>query len=494
MRAFIFSVLIPIAVCSPREVLAKDLAADLYQANCAQCHGALLQGAQGPSLLQNADPRLNDESDVARIIRDGLPEKGMPGWNGKISAAEITSLAQFIKERREENSAEHLRLIDRERIRSLPQRLVRSEVQAFTVELVAEPDKPTGLVALPDGRLLISQERGGLRLVERSGLVAGAVEGVPPCHPTDVFHRVLLGVALHPRYRQNGWIYLTCGNSVTDSTGKVTTEVMLIRGRLRAHAWVDSEILVHVPTNSSVGAPIAFDDQGHVFLTTASAAGLGTGPESKVAGDGPLAVATLMATPPQDLASPNGKILRYSDDGSIPSDNPFVGSPNAYGATWSLGIRNAAGLAFDSAPGQLWATDHGPRGGDKINRILKGHNYGWPVISYGTRYDGVAFTKETERAGMDQPVVTWAPDIGVSALTIYRGKAFPRWDGDLLVGSLVKQDLLRIVLSGDAVVLQEVLLPRLGRIRALAVGPKGEIYVALELAQQGAVVRLVPHG
>jgi glucose/arabinose dehydrogenase len=151
-------------------------------------------------------------------------------------------------------------------------------------------------------------------------------------------------------------------------------------------------------------------------------------------------------------------------------------------------------LAFDSKRNELWATDHGPRGGDKINRILKGHNYGWPVISYGTRYDGVAFTKETEREGMDQPVVTWTPDIGVSALAIYRGTAFPRWNGNLLVGSLVKQELLRVVLSDNTAVLQEVLLPHLGRIRALTIGLNGQIYVALELAQQGAIVRLVPQG
>jgi glucose/arabinose dehydrogenase len=277
-----------------------------------------------------------------------------------------------------------------------------------------------------------------------------------------------------------------------DNAGKGITEVLLIRGRLHAHAWVDSELLVRVPTNSSSVGPIAFDGQGHVFLTTASAAGLGTGPESKIPGDGPLPVATLMATQPQGLTNPNGKILRFNDDGTVPVDNPFSGSPNAYGAIWSLGIRNAAGLAFDFESSQLWATDHGPRGGDKINRILEGHNYGWPVISYGMRYDGVAFTKETERDGMDQPVVTWTPDIGVSALAVYRGAAFPRWNDNLLVGSLVKQELLRIALSNDAPVVQEVLLPHLGRIRALAIGLKGEIYVALELAQQGAIVRLVP--
>jgi glucose/arabinose dehydrogenase len=416
----------------------------------------------------------------------------MPAWGDKISDGDIASLVQLIGSRRSENSAERLRQADQESIRAFRRGPIHSEVQAIRMELVAEPAKPTGMAVLPDGGLLITQERGGLRIVDKSGLAPEPIQGVPSCRPTDFFRRVLLGVALHPGYRQNGWIYLTCGNSEVDGTGTVNTDVMLIRGRLRAHTWVDSEILVHVPTGISVGAPIAFDLRGHVFLSTASAAGLGTGPESKVAGNGPLPLADLMATQPQDLTSPSGKILRYDDDGRIPNDNPFIDSPHAFAAIWSLGIRNAAALAFDVERNQLWATDHGPRGGDKINRILKGHNYGWPVISYGTRYDGVAFTKETEHEGMDQPFLNWTPDIGVSALTIYRGAAFPRWNGNLLIGSLVQRALLRVVPDGDLPTLQEVLIPNLGRIRALAVGPKGEIYVALELSQQGAILRLTP--
>jgi aldose sugar dehydrogenase len=489
MRALL-SIFLLVTSYSSMEVFAGDSAPSLYQTNCAQCHGSQLQGAQGPSLL-SSEQKLNDEQ-LVKMIRDGSPAKGMPAWRDTIPDVDIADLAHFIQTRRDENSTEHLRQTDRESIRSLPRGIIRSEVQAFRLELVAEPDRPTGIAVLPDGRLLITQERGGLRMVEKSGLAVAAIEGVPSCHPNDFFHRVLLGVAVHPHYHQNGWVYLTCGTSDTDSAGKTTTEVMLMRGRLRAHGWVDSEILVHVPTNSSVGAPITFDNQGHVFLSTASAAGLGTGPESKIPGSGPLSVAELMATPPQDLTSPNGKILRYNDDGGMPNDNPFIGSPKAFAAIWSLGIRNAAGLAFDSDRNQLWATDHGPRGGDKVNRIFKGHNYGWPVISYGTRYDGVAFTKEIEHEGMDQPFLSWTPDIGISALAVYRGAAFPHWSGNLLVGSLVQQALIRVVAAGDSAVLQEVLIPHLGRIRALAVGPNGEIYVALELAQQGAIVRLTP--
>jgi glucose/arabinose dehydrogenase len=245
-----------------------------------------------------------------------------------------------------------------------------------------------------------------------------------------------------------------------------------------------------------VSGPLAFDGKGHVFTATASAAGLGTGPESKVSGNEPLSAAALLAKPPQDLKDPAGKILRYNDDGSIPSDNPFISVPGVFAPIWSLGIRNAEGLAFDSIKGQLWATDHGPRGGDKINLILRGHNYGWPVISYGTRYDGIAFTNDTERDGMDQPAVNWTPDIGVSALTIYRGRGFPGWNENLLVGSIVTQQLFRLSFKNGHAVLEELIIQKLGRIRGIAVGSQGYIYLALELGQEGAIVRLVPslHG
>jgi glucose/arabinose dehydrogenase len=416
----------------------------------------------------------------------------MPSWKNELSDADIGELVQLIKEQRDEYSLKRLRLIDKERLISLRHRIIHSELEAFRVELVAKSGKPTGLASLPDGRLLLTQENGELRLIGTRGTPSVPITSVPDCRPRDLFHRALLGVALHPDYRRNGWIYLTCGNTVQDEAGKSSTEVTLLRGHLRGGAWVESELLVHLPTDSTVAGPIAFDGRGHVFLTTASAAGLGTGPESKIPGDEPLTSAALMATPPQDLKDLHGKILRYDEDGSIPADNPFVGSPGAYAAIWSLGIRNAAALVFDPVKFQLWATDHGPRGGDKINLIHRGHNYGWPVISYGTRYDGVAFTRDTQRDGMDQPIVSWTPDIGISAFALYQGGLFRRWNRNLLVGSLATEQLIRIGLADDKPVVQEVLIDKLGRIRAIAIGRNGEIYIALELAQQGAVVRLLP--
>jgi aldose sugar dehydrogenase len=485
--------LLALAAVGLASAAQSEPAARLYAANCAACHGAQLQGTQGPALIPKDGQPAFAADELARIIKEGRVEAGMPAWGDKLSADDIGSLVQFIGDRINDNSTERLQQLDRQEIAAYRRGILRTEVASFRLERVAELGKPQGLAALPDGRLLVAEERGALRIIQRDGvLLLQPVKGTPAGKPKDVFHRALLAVALDPRYSQNGWIYLTCGDTVMNAVGKEVTEMTLVRGRLKGDSWVDSTVLVHIPTNSTVSGPIAFDGNGHVFTTTASAAGLGTGPDSKVAGNEPFPAADLQARAPQDPKDPAGKILRYNVDGTIPSDNPYVTTPGAFAPIWSLGVRNAEGLAFDPATNQLWATDHGPRGGDELNLVLRGHNYGWPVISYGTRYDGIGFTREVERAGMDQPVVNWTPDIGISAVTVYRGNAFPKWRGNLLVGSLVTRQLLRIVLQKGHAVLQELVVQDLGRIRAIAIDPRGFIYIALELRLGGAIVRLVP--
>jgi glucose/arabinose dehydrogenase len=201
-----------------------------------------------------------------------------------------------------------------------------------------------------------------------------------------------------------------------------------------------------------------------------------------------------LRTPAQDLSNPRGKILRWNDDGTVPTDNPFVQTPRGLPAIWSYGHRNPQGLSFDRKTRQLWSTEHGPRGGDELNWIRGGHNYGWPVISYGSRYDGlpVSSSSEVERVGMDQPVINWTPAIAVSAVSFYEGNEFPRWRSNLLIGSLLKHELWRVLLREQQPVVQELLLKDIGRIRAITTGSDGDIYLALELKQEGLVIRLSP--
>jgi glucose/arabinose dehydrogenase len=190
---------------------------------------------------------------------------------------------------------------------------------------------------------------------------------------------------------------------------------------------------------------------------------------------------------------PNGKVHRVFHDGRIPPDNPFVNTPGAVASIWCYGSRNPQGLAFDPRTGQLWETEHGPRGGDELNLIERGKNYGWPVITYGINYDGTAITERTEQAGMEQPVAHWTPSIAVAPVTIYTGDKFPRWKNQLLVGSLAQQKFLRIVVENGKATQQEEVFKNIGRIRDIQTGPDGFIYVAFEPpGQPGRIARLVP--
>jgi glucose/arabinose dehydrogenase len=190
------------------------------------------------------------------------------------------------------------------------------------------------------------------------------------------------------------------------------------------------------------------------------------------------------------LNHPNGKVHRVFHDGAIPPDNPFVHLPRAINSIWTVGHRNPQGLARDPATWQLWESEHGPRGGDEINLLRRGRNYGWPLVTHGIDYDGTPIARWTARKGMESPIIQWTPSIAVSAIMFYSGERFPRWRNNLFAGSLAQQKLLRIEVRAGTVLQQEVIADRLGRIRAMVTGPDGLIYLALEAP--GRIVRLAP--
>jgi glucose/arabinose dehydrogenase len=191
----------------------------------------------------------------------------------------------------------------------------------------------------------------------------------------------------------------------------------------------------------------------------------------------------------QDLSRPNGKVHRIFDDGRVPDDNPFVGKAGALATIWSYGHRNPQGLAKDPSTGLLYDAEHGPRGGDELNLVQRGGNYGWPVITYGMNYDGTPITNETAKEGMEQPVTYWVPSIAVSSIAFYKGSKFPKWDGQLFLGALAQEELRRLVLADGKVTHQEVLFKNVGRVRDVVSGPDGFIYVTFD---GGRVARLVP--
>ncbi|TLD45601.1 MAG: Aldose sugar dehydrogenase YliI [Accumulibacter sp.] len=346
-----------------------------------------------------------------------------------------------------------------------------SELQRFRLRIVSEGlEHPWGLAFLPDGRMLVSERPGRLRLIDASGRVdPEPVRGLPPIAAFG--QGGLLDVALHPRYRDNGWIYLSY---VGEGPGGYGTEVL--RGRLQGKTLHAVQILFRMRPKSGggqhFGSRLVFDRQGFLFIT------LGDRGEMQRA---------------QRLDDHAGSVIRLHDDGRVPADNPFVARAGALPEKFTLGNRNIQGAALHPDSGEMWAHEHGPQGGDEINLIRAGRNYGWPVITYGRNYgSGTPIGEGTARPGIEPPLHQWTPSIAPSGMAFYTGERFPHWRGNLFVGALRDQMLLRLQLDGPRVVHQEPLLKNaIGRIRDVRNGPDGFIYVLTDSAR-GVLARLEP--
>lgn len=347
--------------------------------------------------------------------------------------------------------------------------LVRSEAHRFrVVTLLDGLENPWSIAFLPDGRWLITERPGRLRIAESGRLQPKAVTGLPAIHPHG--QGGLLDIALHPDYARNGWIYLSYA-----APGKAGGGTEVLRGRLMGDRLTDVRSIFRMQPklNSSLhfGGRLVFDRAGNLFITL---------------GDrGRMAAA-------QDLGNHLGSVIRVHDDGRIPKDNPFVGRAGAQPEIYSYGHRNVQGVARHPATGALWSHEHGPQGGDEINILRAGVNYGWPVITYGVNYGiGTAIGEGTRKPGMAQPLYQWTPSIAPSGMAFYDATAFPRWRGNLFVGALKYQMLVRLTLDGERVVGEERLLEGIGRIRDVRVGPDGLIYLLTDEAD-GRLLRLEP--
>ena len=359
-------------------------------------------------------------------------------------------------------------------IATLPARadVFTSEEHAFRVVTVTTGlDHPWGLAFLPDGRLLVTERSGRLRTVTAGRLDPQPVGGVPRVRASG--QGGLLDVALHPDFRENGWVYLSYA---AGQWGRAGTEVA--RGRLRGNRLEEVKVLFRALPKSGggrhFGSRLRFAPDGHLFVSLGDR------------GDRHRA---------QDPGDHAGSIIRLRDDGTVPPDNPFAGVDGALPEIYTVGNRNVQGLAFHPETGTLFAHEHGPRGGDEVNVVRAGVNYGWPVISYGREYmSGVQVGEGTRREGLAQPVHQWTPSIAPSGLTVYDGDRFPGWRGNLFAGALKLRHLARLVLDGERVVHEERLIEgRYGRIRDVRTGPDGLIYVLTDApAPYGALFRLEP--
>ncbi len=338
----------------------------------------------------------------------------------------------------------------------------------FTAELlIDEIPVPWGMAFLPDGSMLITEISGDLIHFKEGQKTM--VSNVP-----EIYKRGqggLLDIALHPDYANNGWIYISYSSEQGDNKGGNTA---LMRAKLKNNALVDNELLYKAIPNTTkgqhFGSRIVFGNDGHLFLSIGER------------GD--------RDTNPQDITRDGGKIYRFNDDGSIPDGNPFVDREGAKTAIYSYGHRNPQGLAKNPETGEIWENEHGPRGGDEINIIEAGANYGWPLVTYGINYSGTEITDKTEMEGMTQPIHYWVPSIAPSGMAFVSSDKYGEdWKGSVLVGSLKFQYLERLAMNGNKVVKREKLMEGMGRVRNVKEGPDGLIYVAVE---GKGIYKLVP--
>jgi glucose/arabinose dehydrogenase len=346
----------------------------------------------------------------------------------------------------------------------------KSEKHAFRVAtLVTGLENPWSIAFLPDGRMLVTERAGRLRLVSHDfKLNPKTIDGLPEVVPQG--QGGLFDVVLHPQFSKNGWIYWAY-----NAPGPGGWGTALARGKLQDHRMTEVQVLFSMQpkTRSShhFGGRIVFDQAGLLYLTLGDR------------GDKDRA---------QKLGDHAGSVIRLHDDGRVPANNPFVNRAGALAEKWTLGNRNMQGAALHPQTGELWTHEHGPQGGDEVNVMRSGFNYGWPVITYGVNYGlGTKIGEGQAKAGLEQPLHVWVPSIAPSGMAFVSGSQFPQWQGNLLVGALRGQTLVRLTLEGEKVLGEERLLQGRSRLRDVRMGPDGFVYLLTDEAQ-GALLRLEP--
>ena len=460
LSLFVFT--IALASCTStaqNSAKAEKLPADNYRTYCAGCHGDNLE-----KFVDKVWMDQEGTSSIEESIKNGIIEIGMPAFEKTFIDAEIEALALYVKEGIPADRQELVASVHANQI-------IESEVHRFVIDtVVLGLDVPWGLAFLPNGDLLISERSGTLHTFS-NGQLSAPIEGLPPIMAFG--QGGLMDLALHPNYEDNGWIYMSYSALNTQSS-KPMGNTAIMRARLKEGKLTDQEVLYKGTPDTDrghhFGCKLAFDGKGYLYF------GIGERGQH--------------FDFPQKLDNSNGKIHRIHDDGRIPTDNPFVTTSGAIKSIYCYGNRNPQGNAFHPVTGDLWETEHGPMGGDELNLIKPGLNYGWPIISYGINYDGTILTEMSHKEGMEQPVIQWTPSIAPCGMTFVTGNRFKNWENNILVGSLRFDYVERIVLDGQKVAHQEKLVEGIGRVRNVVVSPDGLVYIGLE--NPGRIVRLIP--
>ena len=427
-----------------------------YANYCASCHYDDLSWFVNRKWKYGHSP-----NDIAESIKTGYPDYGMLSYRDALSQKEIDDVANYIHQTLDLGSQ-----TKKNSLNGVTYETEKLKIRPDTI--ITGLEVPWGMAFLPDGDILVN-EREGKMLRFKNGKLIAEIKGLPEIK--SIGQGGLLDIRLHPDYAKNGWIYFAyVSPSQSESEGWGTA---IMRAKIKDNSLVEKQLLFtglpYSKTGHHFGCKITFDGKGHIFF------GLGERGKSQNS---------------QDLSSDYGKIHRINEDGTVPNDNPFTNTPNAKKSIWSLGHRNPQGLVVSPFSGDLWETEHGPKGGDELNFIVPGKNYGWPVISFGINYDGTVLTPDTAKVGMEQPQTYYVPSIAPCGTCFVTGDKYKGWEGNILIGSLRFRNLERVELKDNKVVHKETLLYDIGRMRNVEMGPDGYIYVGLE--SPGMIIRLVP--
>ncbi len=439
----------------------------LYKTYCGGCHGGRLEGNTAPKLVKDKWLHGSTYNAIYRSIKSGIPNTEMKGWGNVLKDKQINALVNFIIASQKRSA---------KAIAGIPSKIVTRDYVLKVEKLDSgNTSTPWGIEFVNANTALISEKSGRIKWMVNGKIDTVSIHGLPATH-TQSGTGGFMDIALDPKYFENGWVYLayshTNGNNLDKNAPGMTK---IIRGKIKDHEWTDQQTLFEVPDSLMAvrgdrwGCRFLFDKSGYLYFTI---------------GDMGKAIAS------QDLSRATGKVYRIFPDGSIPKDNPFVNTPGALPAIFTLGNRNVQGITQHPVTSAIWATEHGPRGGDELNILKKGANYGWPVITYGIDYSGSSVSDKTEQKGMEQPIVQWTPSIAVCPAEFMTSPLFAKWKNNLMIGSLAFEELRRLVIVNDKVIKQEIIMKGFGRVRDLKISPDGALYVLLN--KPNMILRIIP--
>ncbi len=438
---------------------------EIYNEYCSNCHGPKFEGGNAQSLIDGIWQFGAGRSYMFRNIKYGIQHLGMPSYETSLSDDEINSLVTFLLE--EEQKAGVTKPPTPDAIETQDYK-IKVEVLADNLEV------PWSIDFIDETTALITERPGRLRMVKNGKMLPGAVEGTPEV--LNEGQGGLMDVAVDPKYKENGYIYLAYSHALKGSQEeRPPAMTRIVRGQIMGNRWINEQLVFEAPTETyrttrhHYGCRIVFDKDGFLYFSIGD-----RGVQDQA----------------QDISLPNGKVHRIMKNGDIPKDNPFVNNPDAIKSIYSYGNRNPQGLAIHPITDELWTTEHGPFGGDELNLIKAGKNYGWPVITYGRNYNGDIITEQPIKEGMEQPNLYWKPSIAVCGLDFYSGKMFPKWQNRLLVGALKYEEVRLLQIHKDRVIHEETIVKNLGRVRDVQTGPDGAIYIVLNNPDK--VIRLMP--